>query len=73
MDSTRGRPGPATRISVITGGPLIVRGDAEIVDEHGEPVPRRRETVALCRCGRSSIQPYCDGSHAVGRRAIRGE
>ncbi|WP_440915764.1 CDGSH iron-sulfur domain-containing protein [Crystallibacter degradans] len=31
----------------------------------GEPVPRRRKTVALCRCGASSIKPYCDGTHKL--------
>ena len=38
-----------------------------IADEHGAPVPRRRATVALCRCGASAIKPYCDGTHkAIG-------
>ena len=35
----------------------LVRGDPE-----GEPVPRTRRTVALCRCGLSSIKPFCDGT-----------
>lgn len=65
-------PRPA-RVTVTPGGPLLVRGDVELVDVHGEPIPRRRNTIALCRCGRSAIQPYCDGSHAVGRSAISGE
>ena len=73
MEKHPGAATAAARISVINGGPLIVRGDVEIVDERGEPVPRRRATVALCRCGRSQIQPYCDGSHSVGRSPIRGE
>jgi CDGSH-type Zn-finger protein len=46
-------------------GPLIVRGDVQLVTPAGEPVPRRRETVALCRCGVSTIKPYCDGSHKL--------
>jgi CDGSH-type Zn-finger protein len=48
-------------------GPILVRGDVQIVDENGDPLPRRRATVALCRCGASAIKPYCDGTHkAIG-------
>ncbi|GAA4663390.1 hypothetical protein GCM10023225_35140 [Kineococcus glutinatus] len=50
-------------IAVCPDGPLLVRGPALIVDADGLPVPRRRATVALCRCGRTSIAPYCDGAH----------
>lgn len=50
-------------------GPLLVRGDVEIRTPSGEVVPRRRRTVALCRCGATGIAPFCDGSHkAVGFR-----
>ncbi|WP_407079927.1 CDGSH iron-sulfur domain-containing protein [Arthrobacter zhaoxinii] len=46
-------------------GPLLIRGDFEIVTPDGIPVPRDRETVALCRCGGSAIKPYCDGTHKL--------
>lgn len=46
-------------------GPLLIRGDFEFVSSDGEPIPRRRATVALCRCGASTIKPFCDGSHKV--------
>ena len=46
-------------------GPILVRGDFEIVTPSGEPVPRQRKTVALCRCGASAIKPYCDGTHKM--------
>lgn len=59
-------------ITVCPDGPLLVRGDVEIVGTDGEPVERRRSTVALCRCGRSSIAPYCDGSHKVRKGPRRG-
>jgi CDGSH-type Zn-finger protein len=51
-------------------GPLIVRGQFVITAMDGQPIPAGRETVALCRCGRSAIKPFCDGSHArTGFRA----
>jgi CDGSH-type Zn-finger protein len=55
-------------------GPLIVRGDVDILDEQGDLVDPRRRTVALCRCGASAIRPFCDGSHKlVGFRTVRPE
>ncbi|HEV7949144.1 MAG TPA: CDGSH iron-sulfur domain-containing protein [Glaciihabitans sp.] len=52
-------------ITPYTDGPLIVRGDFEILSSTGEPLPRNRKTVALCRCGVSAIKPYCDGTHKL--------
>lgn len=56
---------PWASITACPNGPLLVRGDVEILLADGEPAPRRRRTVALCRCGASAIKPYCDGSHKV--------
>lgn len=50
-------------IVVCPNGPLLVRGDFDIVSTTGELLPRQRQTVALCRCGGSAIKPYCDGTH----------
>ena len=44
-------------------GPLIVRGDFRLVDQDGDEIDPGRRTVALCRCGKSGIKPFCDGSH----------
>jgi CDGSH-type Zn-finger protein len=52
-------------IVVCPDGPILVRGDFEIVTPSGAPVPRQRRTVALCRCGASAIKPYCDGTHKL--------
>jgi CDGSH-type Zn-finger protein len=47
-----------------------VRGDVELVAADGTPLTTRRRTVALCRCGLSTIKPFCDGTHkAAGFRA----
>jgi CDGSH-type Zn-finger protein len=50
-------------ITAYPDGPLLVRGNAEIRTSEGEEIARTRRTVALCRCGLSTIKPYCDGTH----------
>jgi hypothetical protein len=49
-------------IAVLPGGPLWVRGGVTITDADGEQWETRNR-VLLCRCGQSSRQPSCDGSH----------
>ena len=54
-------------------GPLLVRGPVELVWPDGAPVSRRRDPVALCRCGKSKLRPLCDGTHKlIGFRAPGG-
>jgi CDGSH-type Zn-finger protein len=61
------------RITPYRDGPLLVRGDFSIEDQDGNVLDPGRETVALCRCGKSRIRPFCDGSHKlVGFRAPSG-
>jgi CDGSH-type Zn-finger protein len=48
-------------------GPLLVRGPFRMQDQDGRPIEVGRETVALCRCGKSRIRPFCDGSHKLVR------
>ena len=48
-------------------GPLIVRGPFTLQDQDGNVIDAGRETVALCRCGKSRIRPFCDGTHKVIR------
>ena len=48
-------------------GPLLVRGSFELVDQDGNPIERDREVVALCRCGKSRLRPFCDGLHKLVR------
>ena len=44
-------------------GPLLVRGPFRLVDQQGREIEAGRETVALCRCGKSRVRPFCDGTH----------
>lgn len=59
-------------ITVRPDGHYLVEGDdCTLVDWNGDAyqIPNRR-AFALCRCGRSTTTPLCDGSHArVGFKA----
>jgi CDGSH-type Zn-finger protein len=70
MGVSRGEE-PTAIITPYIDGPLLIRGDFRIQEWDGTPIPASRQVVALCRCGRSAIQPFCDGSHAAGPRAVR--
>jgi CDGSH-type Zn-finger protein len=48
-------------------GPLLVRGAFRMTDQDGNPIEVGRKTVALCRCGRSRMRPFCDGTHKLVR------
>jgi CDGSH-type Zn-finger protein len=48
-------------------GPLIVRGPFTLRDQDGNDIVVQRETIALCRCGKSRIRPFCDGTHKLVR------
>jgi CDGSH-type Zn-finger protein/truncated hemoglobin YjbI len=62
-DLTTAANGLPPGIRVAENGPYLVTG-AQHLDTHlGEPVPTR-PLMALCRCGESTIKPWCDGSHA---------
>ncbi|MGO1230636.1 CDGSH iron-sulfur domain-containing protein [Glutamicibacter arilaitensis] len=56
-----------TSITACPRGPLLVRGDFEILDEDNQQLDSRRGTVALCRCGASAIKPFCDGTHKLNK------
>jgi CDGSH-type Zn-finger protein len=74
-----GTDSPRTRrakVKITTDGPYVVTGGVPLseqvicVDDDGQPhgwkEGRRypvQETYALCRCGHSQHEPYCDGSH----------
>jgi uncharacterized Fe-S cluster protein YjdI len=49
------QPSVPTRIRIANGGPLLIEGDLELEG-------RRETRAAICRCGKSSNEPYCDRS-----------
>jgi CDGSH-type Zn-finger protein len=48
-------------------GPYLVRGPFKLVDTDGNEIDPGRKTIALCRCGRSKVKPFCDGTHKTMR------
>ena len=44
-------------------GPIMVRGGVAVVSADGRGYEIRNRQ-ALCRCGKSSNKPFCDGTHA---------
>jgi CDGSH-type Zn-finger protein len=44
-------------------GPYLVRGPVTLRDQSGNEIPLSRNPIALCRCGKSRIRPFCDGTH----------
>ncbi|MFS0781086.1 CDGSH iron-sulfur domain-containing protein [Bacillus sp. 1P06AnD] len=57
------------QIKVLDNGSLRVTGEFEVIDVDGNIFPTK-ETVSLCRCGKSSRKPYCDGSHREGFNSV---
>jgi uncharacterized Fe-S cluster protein YjdI len=47
------QPSVPTRVRLPEGGPLLLEGDLELEG-------KRETRAAICRCGRSSNEPYCD-------------
>jgi CDGSH-type Zn-finger protein len=46
-------------------GPYLVRGPLLMRDQDGRAIDLTRRTVALCRCGKSRMRPFCDGTHRL--------
>lgn len=66
------QPDSPTHATPIPNGPLFVRGDMEVVDGEGHPI-RRDTRMAICRCGKSRHQPFCDNSHRAKIKVTLGE
>lgn len=64
---------PEPTITTYRDGPLIVRGDVRLLDQDGNDIDSGRDTVALCRCGKSRMRPFCDGTHQLVRFRAPGE
>lgn len=52
-------------VVICPGGPLLLRGDHLVDDGTGTLHRTERAVSAVCRCGKSETQPWCDGTHKV--------
>ena len=52
----------AAVVTLSTDGPLDIEGPVRVRTARGDIV-READRVALCRCGGTRNQPFCDGSH----------
>lgn len=52
-----------TQITVKDSGPFVVKGPITLTDAEGTDFTLDKEIVALCRCGSSTTQPFCNGTH----------
>lgn len=49
-------------VRVSENGPYVVSGECRLVASGGKELAKGGNLV-LCRCGRSSAMPFCDGTH----------
>ncbi len=56
---------PNVQVICCPGGPMLVRGMTEVTDDAGVVHRTTRPVVAICRCGKSSRSPWCDGTHKL--------
>jgi CDGSH-type Zn-finger protein/truncated hemoglobin YjbI len=60
---TNEHPKPQPEIKVSQNGPYLVSNISGLRNWLGEEIPHQSE-MELCRCGKSSNKPFCDGAHA---------
>jgi CDGSH-type Zn-finger protein len=55
---------PDVTITPSENGPYIVAGAVKLVAPDGHEI-EHTDPMSMCRCGRSSNKPFCDGTHAT--------
>jgi CDGSH-type Zn-finger protein len=66
MPSERDAP-DLPSLTAYRDGPYLLRGPFRLQDQDGNVIATERKTVALCRCGKSRVRPFCDGTHKTIR------
>ena len=52
-------------IKVLDKGPLLISEKVDLVDaKSGKSIKVEKFPCAICRCGKTGNQPFCDGSHS---------
>lgn len=57
------RTDDSVSVRLCPAGPLLVRGADSVRDDDGVEHPVTRPVVAVCVCGKSGRQPWCDSTH----------
>ena len=52
-----------TQITIKDSGPYLVKGPFTLVDAEGKEFTIDKPMIPLCRCGLSTTQPFCNGTH----------
>lgn len=56
---------PHATIEICPGGPMLVRNAGAVRDADGTMHEVDKPIVALCRCQKSAVKPWCDGTHKL--------
>lgn len=59
--------GAAVEATACPRGPVLLRGAMSVQDRQGRPQPVTRPVVAVCVCGKTQRDPWCDGTHKALR------
>lgn len=54
------------KVTIVKNGPILIEGDHEVFHVKDKSITDNtvKEVTALCRCGKSANNPFCDGTHA---------
>jgi CDGSH-type Zn-finger protein len=61
------RQGESVQVERCPDGPVLIRGAEVVMGADGREHEVTRPVVALCTCGRSQREPWCDGTHKFVR------
>ncbi|KIL40969.1 iron-binding protein [Gordoniibacillus kamchatkensis] len=52
----------SVKVTKYDEGPYVIQGDFILVDGKGNAF-QTGDSIAVCRCGQSKTQPFCDSTH----------
>jgi actin-like ATPase involved in cell morphogenesis len=62
---------PEMTATVYENGPVLVRGAKGLIQPDGRLTLVDRDVVAVCRCGHSTLAPFCNGTHRFVRPLVQ--
>jgi CDGSH-type Zn-finger protein len=51
------------KVNILENGPIILDSKGPFSVNTGAASDDKSGPIALCRCGKSSTKPFCDGTH----------